>query len=321
MKPTIFKLIGLLCLIQTASFAQSADIPKDSIYWGTDKLDMLIQTKDYHHLTKDDQLIGLLKDFQSKLKEIQESLPDSPYNIRYVSHKQLEIIASPVIKSFSISEEKGLSSDFQHRAIVNDPHGKYQVDLGFDDIEEIIAADFSSIVKGITGNLPIKDRYLRYLEYTINENNQVTLTQNRISGYLDMLSLMAGVGANVYKNRFLTDITGEIGLQLNHKGILRNQFYISNNLIFSFDPESSAVINNFTNIGYRRNLSNQKDKSNWLGVEIGTLTKRSGDLFQPNTMRLGMNWNAGKNITVSPQLYFNGFFQQVSPGFRIGIGL
>ena len=91
--------------------------------------------------------------------------------------------------------------------------------------------------------------------------------------------------------------------------------------MFSFDAENTAVINNFTNLGYRRNFSNQKDKSNWIGFEIGTLTKQSGDVFKPNTMRLGINWEAGKHITVSPQLYFNGFFQQVSPGFRIGIGL
>jgi len=321
MKPTIFILIGLLCFIQTVSFAQRADMPKDSVYWGNEKLDMLIQVKDYHHLTEDDQLLALLKNFQSSIGEIQESLPANPYHIKYISQKQIEILASPIVKSFTISEDRGLSTDFQHRAILRDATGQYQVELGFNNIEEIIAADFSSIVKGITENLPIKDRYLRYLEYRLDQNKQLTLTQNRVSGYLDMLSLMAGVGANVYKNQFLTDITGEIGLQLNHKGILRNQFYVSNNLIFSFDAENTALINNFTNIGYRRNFSNQKDKPNWLGIEIGSLTKRSGDLFQPNTMRLGMNWNAGKNITVSPQIYFNGFFQQVSPGLRIGIGL
>ncbi|HSJ69497.1 MAG TPA: hypothetical protein VK921_17580 [Anditalea sp.] len=321
MKPTIFILTGLFCLIQTVSFAQNVDTPKDSIYWGTEKLDMLIQIKDYHNLTKDDQVIALLKDFQSRVGEIQEGVPSTPYHIKYISQKQVEILASPIIKSFTISEEKGLSTDFQHRAIVRDARGRYHIELGFNDISEIVAADFPGIITGITAQLPQKDRHLRYLKYNLDENKQLNLTQNRASGYLDMLSLMAGVGANVYKNQFLTDITGEIGLQLNHKGILRNQFYVSNNLMFSFDAESSAVINNFTNIGYRRNFSNQKDKPNWLGVEIGTLTKRSGDLFQPNTMRLGMNWNAGKNITISPQLYFNGLFQQVSPGLRIGIGL
>lgn len=152
-------------------------------------------------------------------------------------------------------------------------------------------------------------------------SNKAKLIQNRPSGYLDMLSLQAGVGANVYRSKFLTDITGELSLQLNQKGILRNQFYVSNNLMFSFNESNSAVINNFTNLGFRRNFSNVKDKPNWLGIEFGTVTKRSGDVFQPNTMRFGFNWQAGKHITVAPQMYFDGFFKIVSPGFRIGIGL
>lgn len=185
-----------------------------------------------------------------------------------------------------------------------------------------VGNDFQEIIPEILSELPEKDRHLRYLEYkTDPQTNKIRLTENRPSGHLDMLSLQAGEGANVYRSRFLTDITGEIGLQLNHKGILRNQFYVSNNLLFSFDTENSSVINNFTNFGYRRNLSNERGNPNWLGVEIGILTKRSGEIFQPNAMRLGVNWNVGKHITVSPQLYWNGFFQQVSPGFRIGIGL
>jgi hypothetical protein len=169
--------------------------------------------------------------------------------------------------------------------------------------------------------LPPKDRYLRHLSFQSSSEGKYQLTENRALGYLDMLSLQLGVGANVYQNRFLTDFTGEVGLHLNQKGILKNKFYLSNNLIFSFDGESGAVVNSFTNIGYRRNLSSQRDNANWLGVEFGAMTRQRGNVFAPNTMRLGVNWSAGKHITVSPQLYFNGLFQQVSPGFRIGIGL
>lgn len=319
MKATFLLLIALLSFTLSVTYAQKADMPKDTIYWRTEKLDMLIQIRDYHLLTKDDQLIKLLQDFQTRMEEIDESLPvTSSYKINYTYQKQIEVLETDKIKSFTLREDKGWSEDFQHLAVVNDAN--YQVRICFNDIAKVIATDFSGIVADITAQLPHRDRHLRYMEFH-NENNKATLTENRPSGYLDMLSLQAGVGASVYRNQFLTDITGEIGLQLNHKGILRNQFYVSNNLIFSFDAENTALINNFTNFGYRRNLSNQKDKPNWLGIEIGTLTKRSGDLFQPNTMRLGMNWGAGKNITVAPQLYFNGFFQQVSPGLRIGIGL
>jgi hypothetical protein len=246
----------------------------------------------------------------------------SSYTIEYQYNNKIEILKSDRIASFTILESKSLTQDFQNQAIIKDPSSKYHVNIGFDDLETLTNADFNQIIGEIIAELPGKDRYLRYLEYQPEgTTNKAKLIQNRPSGYLDMLSLQAGVGANVYRSKFLTDITGELSLQLNQKGILRNQIYVSNNLIFSFNESNSAVINNFTNVGYRRNFSNQRDKPNWLGVEFGTLTKRSGDIFQPNTMRFGFNWKAGKHITVAPQMYFDGFFKNVSPGFRIGIGL
>lgn len=209
-----------------------------------------------------------------------------------------------------------------NRANILDTSGNFQVIIGFNEINELINIDFKGILADITDGLPAKHRFLRYLEFQPDpQSGKIMLSENRHTGYFDLLSLQAGVGANVYRNMFLTDISGEIGLQLNQKGILKNQFYISNNLMFAFDAKNTAVINNFTNFGYRRNFSNQKDNPNWLGIELGTRTKRSGDIFQPNTKRLGVNWQVGKHISVAPQLYFNGFFKQVSPGFRIGIGL
>lgn len=324
MKPSMLLILVLLCLLDFgAAFAQKAETPRDTVYYqGTGNLNILILSKDYHILTKDEQVQNILNDFQSRLNEIQESIPNAAYIIHYQYKKQIEILKSDKIKSFSLSDEKGMKADFQNRAILTDPNNNYQVDLEFDNIEAVLKADFGGILSDLISELPDKDRHPRYLEYQVDpQSNSTKLIENRNTGNWDMLSLKAGVGANAYRNNFLTDVSGEIGLHLNHKGILRNQFYVSNNLMFSFDAENRAVINNFTNVGYRRNFSNQKDKSNWLGIELGTLTKQSGDVFKPNTMRLGINWEAGKHITVSPQLYFNGFFQQVSPGFRIGIGL
>jgi hypothetical protein len=36
---------------------------------------------------------------------------------------------------------------------------------------------------------------------------------------------------------------------------------------------------------------------------------------------IGKKFQAAKHITVAPQMYFDAFFKNVSPGFRIGIGL
>ena len=314
----------LICLFPfSKAIAQNADSIKDTIFYhGTDSLDMLILTKDYHNLVKDDQLQSMLHDFQSRLKEIQEIVPATAYTIEYQYLKQLDILKSDKIKSFSIGEEISMSENFRNQAKILEPSGRYEIIVGFNDITDLTMVDFKSILTAIIGGLPEKHRFLKYLEFQPDDQSgKIILSKERHTGYFDMLSLQAGVGANVYRGKFLTDISGEIGLQLNQKGILKNQFYVSNNLMFFFDAENRAVINNFSNVGYRRNFSNQKDKPYWLGIEIGTLTKRSGDIFKPNTMRLGVNWQEGKHITVAPQLYFNGFFQQVSPGFRIGIGL
>jgi hypothetical protein len=321
LSPILIALIGLLSV--NNAFAQNVGSPKDSIFYhGTDSLDMLILAKDYHNLVKDDQLQSILYDFQSRLKEIQGRLPATAYTIEYQYLKQMDILESDKIISFSLTEDNSMSQNFRNRAKIVDPSGNYQVFLGFNDIRDVIKADLQPILTAIIGGLPAKHRFSRYLEFQPDhQNGKITLSEERHTGYFDMLSLQAGVGANVYRGKFLTDFTGEIGLQWSQKGILKNQWYISNNLMFFFDAENRAVINNFTNVGYRRNFSTQKDQPNWLGIELGTLTKRSGDIFQSNTMRLGVNWQAGKHITVAPQLYFNGFFQQVSPGFRIGIGL
>jgi hypothetical protein len=325
MKPTFQFMLMMLCLFNFgAVFAQNEKAPRDTIHFQSkEKLEIYFLVPDYHNLTKDEKLQTILLDFQSRLKEIKDKIPTaSAYNIEYKYLEKIEVIQSTKIAGFTISDEKAMVRDFQNQVIITDPNSNYQVNIGFDELDVLLGEDFNKLIGEVVAALPAKDRYLRYLEYQPDsQTNRLKLTQNRPSGYLDMLSLQAGVGANVYRSKFLTDITGEISLQLNQKGILRNQFYISNNLMFAFDESNSAVINNFTNIGYRRNLSNERGKPNWLGIEIGTVTKKSGDIFQSNTLRLGMNWQVGKHITVSPQMYFNGFFKQVSPGFRIGIGL
>lgn len=324
MKTYLRLIIGMICLFPWVNvFGQNDHMFSDSIlYHGNEKMDMMILIKDYHLLAKNDQVSAVLRDFQDRLNEVRGSIPETAYTIEYQFQKNLDILSSNKIKSYSMKDGKGMVENFKNQAFITDGSNDFHITVNFNEIGDLIQADVSDILSQIIKDLPEKHRFMRYMEFQPDQQKgKISLTENRHTGYFDMLSLQAGVGANVYRSKFLTDITGEIGLQLNHKGILRNQFYVSNNLMFSFDAENTAVINNFTNIGYRRNLSNKRDSPNWLGVEIGTLTKRSGDIFQPNTMRLGVNWNAGKHITVSPQLYWNGFFQQVSPGFRIGIGL
>lgn len=323
-RPSYFLLILSFVFCLNTIFAQDSEVLRDSIhYTGNEKLDLLILVKDYHDLTKNELLKELLLDFQSNLEKIQEDVPtDSPYIVEYQYKQKVEIRQSSIIKSYKMAGQNSLVENFKNQAIISEPSKNVQITISFNELGDLKSINLTSLLEGIIRELPGKDRYLRFLEYQTDAgSSKIKLIQNRPSGYLDMLSFKAGVGANVYQNKFLTDITGEIGLHLNQKGILKNQIYVSNNLLFSFSAQNRPIINNFTNVGYRRNLSHQKENPNWLGVEFGLLTKQKGDVFRTNTMRLGVNWDAGKNINVSPQLYFNGFFQQVSPGLRIGIGL
>ena len=97
--------------------------------------------------------------------------------------------------------------------------------------------------------------------------------------------------------------------------------YVSSNMIFDFNTESNLNINTFLNIGHRWNLDKKSEKPNMLGVELGYLIVKQGDLFGKNTFKLGVNWSPAKHISVSPQLYISDNFKTAYPGIRIGFGL
>jgi hypothetical protein len=134
----------------------------------------------------------------------------------------------------------------------------------------------------------------------------------------DMLSLKAGVGANLIKNQPVIDLSGELAFVFQKKGISKNQYYLTYNLLYDFIDNSKTNLNSFLNLGYRYNLSNNRDDSDWLGVEFGYLISREGDMFDKDTFRFGFNWEVGNSITISPQLYISS--EQTFPGLRIGFG-
>ena len=108
------------------------------------------------------------------------------------------------------------------------------------------------------------------------------------------------------------------GFTFSKKGIWKNQFYLSYNQLSHFENNSKINLNGFVNIGYRYNLSKTIGNPNWLGVELGYLVNRNGDLFGKNTFKFGVNWEIGKYISVSPQLYLSS--DLVYPAVRIGFG-
>ena len=57
-----------------------------------------------------------------------------------------------------------------------------------------------------------------------------------------------------------------------------------------------------------------------LGIYLGRVMTRSGDIFERNTWNLSMTLAARGIVKVQPEIYFNGFFKNVMPGLRVQMG-
>jgi hypothetical protein len=311
---------GLSTMDLERSISESA--PRDTVrYTVPGKVDLLVLSPDYDLLRKDSRLLNLFTDFQRDLELVQANIPENGnYRIIYRQNQILEIEEKAAMKRYSVGGNQARTANFNNEAILQ---GKgITAFIYFSDVQVLIDPNLLKAIENLTTQLPAQHRFLKVLKYEGNHLNvPPTLQEERTTGNLDMISLRIGVGANLIRNQFMTDLSGEIGLWFNRKGVLRNQIYVSNDLLFSLNPEQQAVFNNFTSLGFRRNFSSKPDKADWLGFEVGYLTRGGGDVFAANTFRMGFNWNVGNKITVSPQIYFNGAFQQVSPAIRIGFGL
>ena len=152
-------------------------------------------------------------------------------------------------------------------------------------------------------------------EFMNGKINELEVKNNQT----DYIDLQLGAGAGLIRNKWVTDLSFGIGIGLNHKGNDRLP-YLSTNMIFDFAPENKININTFLNAGYTFNVASRKNKPEYLGVEIGYLVSRKGDLFGKNTFKLAFNWSPAKNIRVSPALYLTDNFNQAFPGVRVGFG-
>ena len=158
------------------------------------------------------------------------------------------------------------------------------------------------------------------LSYECADGN-VTKLDNRFNSQLDQIELTAGAGAGLIKSTWVADLSFRIALGFNRKGVMSYVPYISSNLVFDFDTESNIHVNTFLNLGYQWNIDKQAEKPSYLGVELGYLIGKNGDLFGENTFKMGFNWSPVKGVFVSPQLYITDNFKTLYPGIRIGFGL
>jgi hypothetical protein len=250
-------------------------------------------------------------------KNIQEK---TPYSINYIPNKSMTIKQTETGEK--IIWENGVQTLYQFNNQCTITADNYLLQIQFNELEVLISDSLlTQLMAVIDTTTNIQGRYATTFNYSFEGLKLIHNKQyDDKNGQMDMLMLKGGVGVNLIKSEPVIDVSAEITFAFTKKGILKNQYFLSYNLLFDFMEESTVNLNGFLNLGYRNNLSNNKDKPNWLGVEVGYLVNSQGDLFGKNTFKLGVNWELGRYVSVSPQLYMSDNFNQFYPAIRIGFG-
>ena len=279
------------------------------------KIELGMSIYDYSDLAQ--SVENDLKSLHEILKDNQD-IPETAYTIFYKPNKKLSIKQSGPAERIIWKNGKPNRHQFNNKCeILSD---KYHLHIEYNDLESLISNDLiSKLEEVIDTTNTIQGRFSSTYNYSFKEGELVHHEQlDEYVGQRDMLFIKGGVGASLIKGQLVMDLAAEIGLGFSKKGILKNQFYLSYTPLFDFIDNSTIDLNHFVNLGYRYNLSKNKNDSNWLGVELGYLVSQQGDLFNENTFKLGVNWEVGKYISISPQLYFSE--ELTYPAVRIGFG-
>jgi hypothetical protein len=310
-----------LCLIlaiiafPTLGFSQS--IGDTLIVFVDNRVEIKVAVPDYENLKTSDSVLSALKEFKSILPDIKDQLSSDAADLITYSVGGPLTIKPGDPKIIYISKEGKLNNtgSRDHAILVGE---EYKIFITTSDMSKITDLSLSICLEKVIAILPEKTRWSKSLYFECIDEN-VKLIEDKAND-LDMMELSLGAGAGLIKSQWVSDISFKIGLGLKRKGVIQGP-YISSNLVFDFNEDNTINLNTFLNVGYQWDLDKTAEKPNVIGVELGYLVSKQGDLFGENTFKFGVNWSPAKHINVSPQLYITDNFKTVYPGIRIGFGL
>jgi len=280
------------------------------------RIELKLSTPDYSKLKSSGEELKALRQFEALLPDISDQLTaNNPEIVRYQLNNTLTV--EPGNPKHIFLEKKGKMSNTGFRDQAYIQGDDFSITITTTDISKINELQVSNCMENVIAKLPYKIRWSKTISYECI-NGEITELESK-NNELDMLQLQLGAGAGLIRNRWVTDISFGVGLKFFHKGVPRGP-YISSNMIFDFDSENKINLNTFVNLGYQFSLNRNANDPNMLGIELGYLVSRKGELFGENTLKLAFNWSPAKYVTVSPQLYMTDNFKQIFPGIRIGFG-
>lgn len=140
------------------------------------------------------------------------------------------------------------------------------------------------------------------------------------------LSLNLGAGVALMRNDWAPELSVELDLSRRNKRGNDVQYFVSLNNYYFFEERSESGwkthTNSFLNLGARVVLRDAKDKSRKAayGIYAGLLMDRSGDYFDKDTFKLGLEIRGKSGIAIRPEVYFEEDFKMAFPVIGIGFG-
>jgi len=309
-------LILAISVLPTLGFGQF--IGDTVIVYIDNRVEIKVAVPDYINLKSSDKATAALKDFQRMIPGIENQLSSGIADlVKFSVGKTLTVEPGDPKVYYLIKDGELSDTGSRDRAIISGEG--FTMFITTSDLLKIADLSLANCLEKAIAILPDKKNWSKSLSYEC-VNGKIRELEVKTND-LDFIELNAGAGAGLVKSAWVADLSFRIALGFKSKGVLRYSPYLSSNLVFDFDSESNININTFLNLGYQWNMNHKTEKRDLLGVELGYLISKQGNLFGENTFRLGFNWFPVKGVSVSPQLYFTDNFKTMYPGIRIGFGL
>ena len=151
-----------------------------------------------------------------------------------------------------------------------------------------------------------------------------------ISGAGDYLEGGLSVGIQNYKNYFVPSLSLGMTLAFNN-GRTKQAFTVAWEPQFLFAKNASGSMqtyrNDFLTISYGQRSVKYNTRAGIMHIDsdisFGRLIRKSGDFYEKNTFRLGLDQISfhGGRIKIEPCFYFTDFFKHATPGIKLSVSL
>lgn len=154
----------------------------------------------------------------------------------------------------------------------------------------------------------------------VDEHNTPQLQYLQIGPHhTDVIELSFGSTLENVKGEWNAGFYSQMHVKLGHKTTFKHNIFVGYDWMYSFSGNSNGDINHWLSAGYGHNFPKDTDKNRWFTVSLGYLVKRNGTLFKENSFRLGIEKEITNIVSVTPQMYFNDFFEGIYPGIQFNI--